>query len=209
MKRYRVILADPPWQYEINSGSLDGLASRHMVEMGQADLEAIPVSEWAERDAVLAMWATWPQLENALALVRAWGFDYRTACPWIKTTPRGAIRPGTGFWVLGASEPILFGARGTSGVKKRENGKGWIGLLHGENRQFWAARPSLHSKKPRGLHEFLETFPGPYLELFAREERPGWDCWGLDTGFRLSERGVERVGRKADPQAVLPFGREG
>ncbi|NIP94286.1 MAG: S-adenosylmethionine-binding protein [Akkermansiaceae bacterium] len=203
MSKYKVILADPPWQYDMNSGDLDGLYARHGAEMTLDDIQALPVAEWAEADAVLALWTTWPMLGAGLSVMREWGFTYRSAVPWVKTTPRGAVRPGVGFWVLGASEVLLFGSRGTSGVRKRENGKGIIGLLTGEPRQFWGVRSNRHSKKPMGVHRFLETFPGPYLELFARYERPGWTTWGYETGFRLTSEGVEPFDVPASPQGEL------
>jgi N6-adenosine-specific RNA methylase IME4 len=142
--------------------------------MTTEDICAMPVSSVAHADAVLLLWATWPCLPDAMAVIHAWGFEYVTGMPWIKLAKceqdlwgEWNMRPqyGTGFWVRGCSEPILICRRGN--VKPPTNG--FVGLIAPNVR---------HSRKPDNVHEYAEALPGPRLELFARRARPGWTVWG-------------------------------
>ena len=139
------------------------------------DICAMPVSALAAPDAVLLLWATWPQLQEALRVVDAWGFEYVTGLPWVKIKglPQFSldgsldIKPqyGVGYWVRGCSEPLLIAKRG----KASPPGNGWVGLLSENIR---------HSRKPDDVYSYAESLPGPYVELFARRRRQGWDAWG-------------------------------
>jgi len=171
-KRYGVILADPPWDYR-NGGN--GRARAHYPLMTVPEICQLPVGALSLPDAVLIMWTTWPQLGGALQVVSAWGFEYVTGFPWVKVYDPPMVdlfgdfraKPtwGTGAWVRGCSEPILIGRRGNA----RPPEKNWMGLV---------GKRFEHSKKPDNMHEYAESLPGPYLELFARRTRPGWDVWG-------------------------------
>jgi N6-adenosine-specific RNA methylase IME4 len=181
-----VILADPPWAYR-NGGN--GAAANHYPTMTAASLCALPVAELAGRDAVLLLWATWPQMREAMDLVDAWGFRYVTGLPWIKVRghPQAdlwgeiAYRPtwGTGFWVRSCSEPLLIAKRGNA----RPPLDPPLGLL---------SRNFQHSRKPDNVYDYAEALPGPYLELFARRPRPGWDAWGneVEGSIELAGAGV-------------------
>ena len=191
MTRYSVILADPPWRYRQFSDAAQGAVSAQYDTMGEAALLALPVASWAADDSVLAMWGTWPKLDEGVRLLAGWGFRYVTGLPWVKVTPSsGEIRRGIGFWTQSASELLLLGRRGDLARKDVEP---VMGLLTGESRVFYS--PSWkHSQKPLDVHGWLSaTFDGPYLEMFARALVPGWTCWGIDTGFRLTPRGAEPV----------------
>ncbi len=173
MGQYRTIIADPPWQYR-NGGCQGGVNEQYPTMENEA-ICRLPVSQLAAPDAVLLLWATWPKLTDALQVMAAWGFDYLTGLPWVKIAGAPAmdfggewrIRPqyGVGFWVRGCTEPILIGRRGN--VSPPDDG--WVGLLS-EN--------ALHSRKPDNLYEYAESMPGPYLEMFARRPRAGWDAYG-------------------------------
>lgn len=172
-KQYGVIIADPPWQY--NNTGTEGAAERQYSTMRLEDICALPVSPLASPHSTLLLWATWPLLPEALRVVSAWEFEYVTGFPWIKIhgVPRTnlwgelEIRPryGVGFWARGCSELLLVGRRG----KARAPTGDFMGLLS-EN--------YAHSRKPDNLYEYAESMPGPYLELFARRQRNGWDSWG-------------------------------
>jgi len=170
--QFGVIIADPPWSYE-RSG-VQGAAALHYPTMTDEDIYSLPVAEIASPDAVLLLWATWPKLTEAMRVVSAWGFEYVTGMPWIKIQKchptlwgEWDMKPqyGTGFWVRGASEPILICRRGK--VSPPQNG--FVGLIAPNIR---------HSRKPDSLHEYAEALPGPRLELFARRPRDGWTVWG-------------------------------
>jgi N6-adenosine-specific RNA methylase IME4 len=193
--RYGTIIADPAWEYQNwnHDTNADHGAAAYKYDLAHVgDMALIPVERWAARDCVLAMWATWPKLDEAMALVTAWGFRYVTGAVWVKTTPStGEIRRGIGFWTMSASEPILFCRRGGPRMKGgRERTP--IGLLTGEPTRVFYAPVGEHSEKPECVQDWLDyRFDGPRLELFARRHRPGWDCFGRALGWNLTPKGIE------------------
>jgi N6-adenosine-specific RNA methylase IME4 len=209
---FRTILADPPWKYDNFGQARHGAARAHYDLMTLEQLAAIPVTKWASDGAFLLLWATWPKLDEAMALVEHWGFTYITGFPWVKTTPStGEIRCGIGFYVQSTSEFVLIARRGD--VTREDDSPRVRGLLVGEDPVVFYAPIGKHSQKPITLHDWAEaTFPGPRLELFARRERPDWTCWGLELGWRLSASGVERcepLTHSADPNGAPRCGAEG
>ncbi len=185
--KYGAILADPPWGFNLygwtgNSPGM-GLPSRkkdpHYNVMDEDTIAALPVGALASGDCVLCIWITWPTLEWALRIIDKWGFTYKTcAFAWIKANAsqiemfREDIDPfvGLGFWTRSNSEVCLLATRGKP---KR---------LNADVRQAIIAPRREHSRKPDGIHERIERLvAGPYVELFARQRRPGWDCWGNQT----------------------------
>lgn len=200
--RYGVIIADPPWQY----GGTDqfqptGETTFRAVRMRYPTMPtsaicALPVAALAADECVLLCWATFPLLPDALAVVKAWGFEYKTAMPWIKLESdpaRGldggwSYKPqyGTGFWVRSCAELVLICKRGN--VKPPRIAADSVGLL---SCNFG------HSRKPNNLHEYAEMFPGPYLEMFARRrDRAGWDVWGNQAPGSIDLAGVGREVRE-------------
>lgn len=174
MKKYSTIIADPPWTYD--QSCVRGAAAKQYETMSLEALCALPVDKLAAENSILLLWATWPKLDEAcLPLMKAWCFEYITGFPWIKITDIGRtftdeieikVPYGIGYWVRGCSELVLIGKRGNTNPPDR----GFIGLLS----------PNLyHSRKPDDLYEYAETLPGPYLELFARKRRAGWDSVGF------------------------------
>lgn len=182
---YSTILADPPWAYA-NAGCR-GAAANHYPTMTLSQISALPVSDMAAKNAVLLLWATWPQLCEGLEVIKAWGFEYITGFPWIKIigdpskTHWGEwnIKPqyGVGFWVRGCSEALLVARRG----KVSPPINGFIGLLS-ENFS--------HSRKPENIYHYAEQLNGPYLELFARRKRLGWDSWGNQLIEHATQEGL-------------------
>ena len=172
-KKYGVILADPPWSYG-NSGCR-GAAANEYQTMTDQDIVNLPVAKHAADDCVLLLWGTWPKLvEACIPTLQGWGFNYVTAFPWIKIIDVSytlfgeleiSVPYGVGFWARGCSEVVLIGKRGTPSPPPN----GFIGLLS----------PNLfHSRKPENIYHYAESMPGPYLELFARRQRPGWNAFG-------------------------------
>ncbi len=196
--KHGVIYADPNWSYQNFGAKLHGAAKAHYEVAETVDISKIPVAQkWAAKDCVLLLCATWPKLEDAFAVARAWGFgDYVTGIPWIKTSPNtGNIRTGIGFWFQSTSEMILVFRRGKppapdgSKLKKRSPVKG---LLCGSEGQFYAPVKE-HSAKPLLIYDWARAkLKGPYLELFARNTIHGWTCWGHETGFHLNKKGVHK-----------------
>lgn len=205
--RYRVVVADPPWIYGNFGAKKHGSPKTHYKQLTLAELKQIPVQDWVasekEGGCILLLWGTWPKMPAALALMAAWGFDFVTGIPWIKTSPSsGNIRTGIGFWFQSTSEFVLIGRRGkakapdSGELKKRKPAKGLlVGDKPGDDAcgsgvQLYAPIGK-HSQKPQTLHDWAqEKLKGPYLELFARRETEGWDCVGHELGWHLGPEGM-------------------
>ncbi|MFN3371002.1 MAG: MT-A70 family methyltransferase [Sphingomonadaceae bacterium] len=169
--RYGLILADPPWSFRVRTEAGTGRSpQRHYPCLSMAELIALPVAGLAARDSALLMWATAPMLPDALKLMGAWGFAFKSAGAWAKQSASGASWAfGTGYCFRSAAEFFLLGTRGRPVVQSRRV------------RNLVVAPVREHSRKPDQLHAMAEAlYAGPYLELFARQRRPGWDAWGND-----------------------------
>jgi N6-adenosine-specific RNA methylase IME4 len=181
--KYGAILADPPWGFQTWSGPEKKIASRGTVApygtMEMNDIAALPISDLTSDDCCLFLWVVWPTIPEALAVMRAWGFEYKTcAFAWMKADvstinlfddPIDAYM-GLGYWTRANSEVCLLGTRGKP---KR---------LNADVRQGIIAPRREHSRKPDGIHERIERLvAGPYIELFARQQRPNWTTWGNET----------------------------
>lgn len=170
---FGAILADPPWHYARNDKR--GL-QRFYNTLGESALAQLPINQLSTGNSVLFLWAVWPHLEQALRLCMAWGFEYKTcAFDWTKADNTQIhffdeeldTRIGMGQWTRANTEPCLLATRGKP---KR---------LNADVRQGIIAPRREHSRKPDGIHERIERLvAGPYLELFARQSRPGWTTWG-------------------------------
>ena len=191
--RYGVVLADVPWAYQNWALPKNGAASSAMTCQDEEFLKSIPVDWWALPDAALFFWTTFPKLDKAFEIASAWGFgEFVSGFPWVKTSPNtGRIRSIMGFWTRAAAELLLIFRRGNVPTT-RDRHKTPVGLMHGAERVFWAPPEKReHSSKPLGIHEWIASqIKGPYLELFARNQTPGWVCWGYDLGQELGPWGV-------------------
>lgn len=183
MTRYRTIVADPPWPIADFPAKLhgDGAALRTPRQTIQPDgrkvatpygtmgldaIAALSVKEWAERDAHLYIWTINAYVEQTYALARAWGFKPVKLLVWCKA-PKGR---GLGGTFGSATEYVLFCRRGSLASTSRID------------RNWWEWPRSAHSAKPEAFLDVVERVsPGPYLELFARRDRLGWDTWGNES----------------------------
>lgn len=161
---FSAILADPPWTFKVYSDKGKGRSpERHYGCMTLDAIKAMPVSRSANHDCILFLWTTNPMLPEALNVMKAWDFTYKTVgfC-WTKPNFMGL-----GYWTRANAEICLLGTRGSP--KRLDRGV----RMHIE------ARRREHSRKPDEIISGIERLvPGPYLELFAREHRPGWVTWG-------------------------------
>lgn len=163
--KYRTIVADPPWDYERADGRLPTRSEMPLAyeSLSLGDICILPVSDLAERSAHLYLWTTAEHLRHSFAVVGAWGFTYRTTIVWCKRR----LGMGATAW-RNSAEFILFGERGYVKPQRRD-----LGTWHE-----WATGRE-HSQKPDAFYDLVPTVsPGPYLELFARRQRFGWDTWG-------------------------------
>ena len=175
---FGAILADPPWSFECwgDASNAQGLASDHYQTMSHEHIAALSVSTLASVDCCLFLWICWPTLPEALEAIKGWGFKYKTCgFAWLKGNSSQLdmfpddqpVWPGLGHWTRANSEVCLLATRGTP---KR---------LNADVRQGIIAPNRGHSRKPDCVHERIERLvAGPYLELFARQSRPGWTTWG-------------------------------
>ncbi len=172
-KRYGVIYADPPWSFGTYSRKGRGRsAEAHYDCMSLDDVKDIPVSDWATDDAILFLWATDPFLDKALDVIMVWGFTYKTVgFYWVKQNKLGAgFFTGMGFWTRANPEQCLLATRGHPKRRAADVRK----LIISPRRE--------HSRKPDEAYSSIERLAdGPYLEMFARSSRPGWDSWGAET----------------------------
>lgn len=173
--KYGCILADPPWSFKTWSGKTGTphrTANDHYATTATADLSSIPVASWAADDCALFMWVVDSHFDEAFALARAWGFGFKTvAFVWVKHTKNGLPKIGMGYWTRKQTEQCLLFTRG---APKRKD-KGVRQLIEAQRRE--------HSRKPDEQYPRIEALVGgPYLELFARSSRPGWDAWGDEVG---------------------------
>ena len=183
MQKYSVIYADPPWQYRTYSKKGQGRsAESHYPTMSIDDIKALPVKELAEKDCALFMWITFPCLQEALQVLEAWGFSYKTvAFVWIKQNRvSDSLFWGMGYWTRSNAEICLLA---TKGKPKRQSAG-----VH----QFIISPIEQHSKKPDEARDKILALMGdlPRVELFARQKTPGWDAWGneIASDITLAER---------------------
>lgn len=168
MTRYRTIVADPPWRYDegwpVNRGSRRGSrVGLPYSAMSVAEVSALPVGDLADDDAHLFLWTTHRYLQDAFGVAKAWGFRYSSTLTWCKE-PVG-VGPGGLFAVT--SEFVLYARKGKPEHHQRAASTWWR----------WPR--GSHSEKPGAFGDLIERLvPGPYLELFARRQRLGWDTWG-------------------------------
>lgn len=169
---FKVILADPPWMFENWSPAGEGKnPSQHYGCMAPEVIGAIPVEALAAENCALFLWCTWPTIFQAEFVMTRWGFRYSgLAWEWIKFNPdTGKYAFGPGYVTRKNMEPCLLAVRGAPKP------------LRHDVRDFLMAPRREHSRKPDEQYSRIESlFPGPYLELFARQRRRGWKSWGRE-----------------------------
>ena len=160
---FSVIYADPPWEYEFSQSESRSIEA-HYPTMTVDEICELLVP--AEENAILFLWATNPKIREALKVIEAWGFDYRTNMVWVKD------KWGMGYYIRGQHELLLIARKGDLPLPDEENRVSSV-----------IQAPRLgHSQKPDSVYEIIEKmYPNQcYIELFAREKRPGWVAWGLE-----------------------------
>lgn len=183
-KKYKIIYADPPWQHSSHRGNLKkarangiwGLADFDYNTMTLQDIKNYPVKEITYDDSVLFLWATFPMIQQALDVMKAWGFCYRTvAFVWVKQNKGGTkIKPyGLGHYTLSNAEVVLFGKKGKF-ERKAKNVP-----------QIVLSPVTRHSEKPDAVRERIVKLCGDIsrIELFARQKTIGWDASGDQLHF--------------------------
>jgi N6-adenosine-specific RNA methylase IME4 len=168
---YRVIYADPPWSFaNWSEAGEDRNPNQHYATMSPEEIIAMPVGHLASRHCALFLWVTDPLLDRGLEALKKWGFRYVTvAFTWAKLNRSGeGFHLGTGYYTRANPETCLLGIAGEMGLPKSR-----------AVRQLIVEPLREHSRKPDRCRSDIEAmFDGPYVELFARSTRAGWDSWG-------------------------------
>lgn len=164
MKKYQIIYADPPWEQ-----SISGKRSKHQMATKLAyptmtieQLKSMPVADLAERGSHLWLWTTNQFLPAGFEVMKSWGFTYLAPITWVKPS-------GIGNYFVSVTQTLLFGYKD----------KCVFPLGRYKPTVVYVGLPKRHSQKPDTFYDLIESIsPEPRLELFARNKREGWDCWG-------------------------------
>jgi|TARA_R100000315_G_scaffold32508_1_gene13167 N6-adenosine-specific RNA methylase IME4 len=182
-KKYNIIYADPPWSYRTwTAKGGHKSASAHYKTMDIEDIKSLPIQDICEKDCVLFIWVTFPNLIEGIDTLSSWGFTYKTCgFVWVKTNKNYNINQtsflpqdsfntfyGLGYWTRANSELCLIGTKGK--IRRQSNSVHQI--IYDPIRE--------HSRKPDCTRDKIVELMGdiPRIELFARQKHEGWDCWG-------------------------------
>jgi len=173
---FGTVLADPPWRFTHRTGKIApeyGRGGRYGT-MRLDEIAALPVADVAAAQSHLYLWVPNALLEDGLAVMRAWGFEYKANLVWHKVLRDGSSdRRGVGFYFRNVTELVLFGTRGR--LRTLQPARTQVNLVSSVKRE--------HSRKPDEVYDVIEACsPAPFLELFARHRRPGWAAWGDESG---------------------------
>ncbi len=172
-KKYKTIYADPPWQFQNRTGKVAPEHKRltRYSTMTLDDIKALPVNDAADEKSHLYLWVPNALLPDGLAVMEAWGFEYKSNLVWEKVRKDGGPDGrGVGFYFRNVTELLLFGIKGDKN-RTLDPGRSQVNLIRSMKRE--------HSRKPDEFVDLIERCsPGPYLEMFARGDRAGWDMWG-------------------------------
>ena len=176
-QKFKTILADPPWQFQNRTGKMAPEHKRltRYSTMKLPEIMALPVRDVADEPCHLYLWVPNALLPDGLAVMKAWGFEYKSNIVWEKVRKDGEPDGrGVGFYFRNVTELLLFGIRGNN-ARTLAPGRSQVNLLRTQKRE--------HSRKPDEIFNIIERCSsGPYLELFARGHRPGWTLWGNQAG---------------------------
>ena len=195
--QYSTILADPPWQFQNRTGKM-APEHRRLLRYPTMELKEVlelPVSRLAAAKSHLYLWAPNALLQEGLRVMEAWGFTYKSNLVWYKIRKDGGPDGrGVGFYFRNVTELVLFGVRGS--MRTLAPGRRQVNVVSTRKRE--------HSRKPDEIYGLIEACsPGPYLEVFARFPRPGWNQWGNEDVEENSYYGVARRKGHMDPQLRL------
>lgn len=172
-KKYKTIYADPPWQFQNRTGKVAPEHKRlsRYSTMQLEEIKALPVSKVADEKCHLYLWVPNALLPEGLEVMQAWGFEYKTNIIWEKIRKDGMPDGrGVGFYFRNVTEILLFGIRGDKN-RTLDPGRSQVNLIRSIKRE--------HSRKPDEFVNLIERCSSaPFLEIFARGDRAGWDMWG-------------------------------
>jgi N6-adenosine-specific RNA methylase IME4 len=172
-QKFHTILADPPWQFQNKTGKIAPEHKRlqRYGTLSLDEIKALPVSEAAAETCHLYLWVPNALLPEGIAVMTAWGFQYKSNLVWHKIRKDGGSDGrGVGFYFRNVTELVLFGVRGKN-ARTLQPGRTQV--------NYFCSRKREHSRKPDEQYDIIEACSKkPFLELFARGERKGWSVWG-------------------------------
>jgi N6-adenosine-specific RNA methylase IME4 len=173
-KKFRTILADPPWQFQNRTGKVAPEHKRlnRYPTMTLDDIKNLPVRDIADDPCHLYLWVPNALLPEGLEVMKAWGFNYKSNIVWEKIRKDGQPDGrGVGFYFRNVTEILLFGVRGTKNLRTLDPARSQVNLIRTLKRE--------HSRKPDEIFPIIEQCScQPRIELFARGERKNWTLWG-------------------------------
>jgi N6-adenosine-specific RNA methylase IME4 len=198
--QFGTILADPPWQFMNRTGKMAPEHKRlsRYSTMTHGEILDLPVATLALPQSHLYLWVPNALVLEGLEVMKRWGFTYKTNLVWFKTRRDGGPDGrGVGFYFRNVTELVLFGTRGS--LRTLAPGRRQVNIITSRKRE--------HSRKPDELYDIIEQCsPGPYLELFARHDRPGWVQWGNEIDSPETEpmpaAAIENYGEGDEPTRV-------
>jgi N6-adenosine-specific RNA methylase IME4 len=180
---FGTVLADPPWRFVNRTGKVAPEHQRlsRYDTLDWRDIAAMPVSPVMAAQSHCYLWVPNALVSEGLAVLKAWGFEYKSMLVWAKRRKDGGPDGrGVGFYFRNVTEPVLFGVRG--GLRTLAPGRRQVNMIETRKRE--------HSRKPDELYPIIEACsPGPYLELFARYTQPHWTGWGNEAADDVAPRG--------------------
>jgi N6-adenosine-specific RNA methylase IME4 len=180
---FATVYADPPWRFTNRTGKVAPEHRRldRYDTMTHDDICRVPVAASVANNSHLYLWVPNALLPDGLRVIEAWGFRYVSNIVWAKRRKDGGPDGrGVGFYFRNVTELVLFGVRGS--MRTLAPGRRQVNMVETRKRE--------HSRKPDELYGVIESCsPGPYLELFARYPRPGWDAWGAEAADDVTPRG--------------------
>lgn len=190
---FSTILADPPWRFTNRTGKVAPEHRRldRYATMPLDEIKTLKVSDSIASKAHLYLWVPNALLPEGLEVMSAWGFRYVSNIVWAKRRKDGGPDGrGVGFYFRNVTELLLFGVRGS--MRTLSPGRSQVNMIETRKRE--------HSRKPDEQYELIESCsPGPYLEMFARYPRPGWEVWGDESAEHIQPRGTVHKGYKGGP----------
>lgn len=173
---YQLAMMDPPWRFRVRSAkgvTAKGAEGQYRV-MDLSDIQSMPVRDIMAPDSWLWLWVTNPMLDQGIDTLKALGFKFTTAGHWSKRTKNGHLAFGTGYVLRCAGEPFLIGKMGDPKVAARNIRSVIEGPIRGHSRKPDEAFSAAARMVAEGARK---------IEIFSREDRPGWDTWGDEAGL--------------------------